>query len=85
MEEAALKPLRSAAVKVKGDVELLVRDPKEFAKQKKCEVCYVICCLLPMPVSLFYPSVATAIISQLYVIRRDNQLQPFSFILLVMW
>lgn len=38
VQEAALKPLRNAAVKVKEDVGLLVRDPKEFAKQKKCEV-----------------------------------------------
>ncbi len=36
--EAALKPIRFAAVKVKDDVTLLVRDPKQFAKQKKCEV-----------------------------------------------
>ena len=40
VEDAALKPLLSAASKVKEDVGLLVRDPKEFAKQKKCEVCH---------------------------------------------
>jgi hypothetical protein len=46
VQEAALKPLRNAAVKVKEDVGLLVRDPKEFAKQKKCEVqCGIPCSL----------------------------------------